>query len=107
MKITKTQLKRLIKEELGDIDIPEWTPPKIMSKEEILNQSAAPAYVVTEWRGHGRGGSTPIYITSDEDAAIAVRDGLNSRSPGGRRRHGPNDLFNLEVWNGPGPGSPV
>jgi len=103
MKITKTQLKRLIKEELGAIDSPEWTPPKIMSKEEILNQSAAPAYVVTEWRGHGRGGSTPIYITSDEDAAIAVRDALNSKSPGGRQA----DLFNLEVWSGAAPEPPV
>lgn len=85
MKITKAQLRRIIKEELDEHD--------------PLLTRAAPAYVIMHHRG--RFGSTPVYITSDPEAAERVRDALLRKSVGGAQRGAAS--YELQVWNGHDP----
>jgi hypothetical protein len=92
MKITKLQLKQIIKEELLELN-------EDQSSEDLLMQRAAPAYVIMNHRG--RFGPEPVYITADEAAALAVRDALLQKVPGGAQRGATH--YELQVWNGHAP----
>jgi len=89
MKISKRQLRRIIKEELSELN-------EGQSSADLLMQPAAPAYVIMNHRG--RFGSVPVYITADEVAAREIRDALLQKVPGGAQR-GAGD-YELQVWNG-------
>ena len=89
MKITKSQLKQIIKEELEEAQ----------SSEDLLMRQAAPAYVIMQHRG--RFGSVPVYITADETAAREVRDALLQKVPGGAQRGA--EHYELQVWSGHAP----
>jgi len=98
MKITKAQLRKLIKEELEGISEEEDISER-KSKTDVIKQPAPPAYVVTTFAGSGRGSTVPIYITSDKKAAEDVLDQLlgKSVSPFDKSQ---GDSYKMEVWNG-------
>ena len=92
MKITKSQLKQLIKEELSELN-------EDQSSEDLLMREAEPAYVIMNHRG--RHGSEPVYITADEVAAREIRDALLQKVPGGAQLGA--EHYELQVWNGHAP----
>jgi hypothetical protein len=98
MKITKAQLRNIIKEELEGMTEEEDISER-MSKTDVIKQPAPPAYVITTFAGSGRGGTVPIYITSDKKAAEDVLGQLLGKSvPSFDKSQG--DSYKMEVWNG-------
>jgi len=100
MKLTKTQLKQIIKEELEEATEGEDVNRQVnMSKFQALSQPATPAYVVTKFAGRGLGGTVPVYITADKEAAERVYNKLMGGVSSFAKSTGAP--YAMEVWNGP------
>ena len=85
MKITKAQLKRLIKEELS----------------ELGASAASPAYIILK-RGAYRTGPEIMFATGDEAAAREFYESLTSRLTGyeARKAKAGEGAYELQVWSG-------
>tara|TARA_Y100000310_G_scaffold325489_1_gene389026 strand:- start:387 stop:662 length:276 start_codon:yes stop_codon:yes gene_type:complete len=85
MKITKAQLKRLIKEELS----------------ELGASAASPAYIILK-RGAYRTGPEIMFATGDEAAAREFYESLTSRLTGyeARKAEAGEGAYELQVWSG-------
>ena len=100
MKLTKSQLKRIIKEELEEATEGEDVNRQVnMSQFQALSQPATPAYVVTKFAGRGLGGTVPVYITADKEAAERVYNKLMGGVSSFAKSTGAP--YAMEVWNGP------
>ena len=100
MKLTKSQLKQIIKEELEEATEGEDVNRQVnMSKFQALRQPATPAYVVTKFAGRGLGGTVPVYITADKEAAERVYNKLMGGVSSFAKSTGAP--YAMEVWNGP------
>ena len=100
MKLTKSQLKRIIKEELEEATEGDDVNRQVnMSKFQALSQPATPAYVVTKFAGRGLGGTVPVYITADKEAAERVYNKLMGGVSSFAKKSGA--IYTMEVWNGP------
>ena len=93
MKITKTQLKKIIKEELSELgaQIP-WSDTGL---------AASSAYVILK-RGAYRTGPEIMFATGDEAAAREFYESLTSRLTGyeARKAEAGEGAYELQVWSG-------
>mgnify|MGYP003675727382 FL=1 len=93
MKITKTQLKQIIKEELNELgaQIP-WSDTGL---------TASPAYIILK-RGAYRTGPEIMFATGDEAAAREFYESLTSRLTGyeARKAEAGEGAYELQVWSG-------
>jgi len=85
MKLTKTQLKRIIKEELSELGAP----------------AASPAYIILK-RGAYRTGPEIMFATGDETAAREFYESLTSKLTGyeARKAKAGEGAYELQVWSG-------